>query len=207
VSSRGDIYIADTLNHRVRMVDHLAGQIHTVAGSGEPAESGPIGDGGPAVAAHLYMPSDVTTTPNGDLYIADMHHNRVRKVDAATRVISTVAGTGAFGNAGNGGPATAASLAGPAGLAIAPQPGGGVMIFVADYYNGLVRVIGPDGRIRNVSDKSRVAFGAPSRIAFRDGWLYVSDASQDRVVAFVLRNDSAPRLVAPPLSRRARDAG
>ena len=73
---------------------------------------------------------------NGDIYIADMHHNRIRKVDAKTHIITTVAGSGAFGNAGDGGPATRASLAGPAGIALMPEAGGKMTIFIADYYNG-----------------------------------------------------------------------
>ena len=106
----GDIYIADTMNNRVRRVDHVTGLVTTVAGDGEVAEEGPIGDGGPATAAHLFMPSDIALAPNGDLYIADMHHNRIRRVDARSHVITTVAGTGAFADNGDGGPATAASL-------------------------------------------------------------------------------------------------
>ena len=61
------------------------------------------------------MPSDVQIARNGDLYIADMHHNRVRRVDAATHLITTVAGDGMFGATGDNGPALRASLAGPAG--------------------------------------------------------------------------------------------
>ncbi len=92
----GDIYIADTLNNRIRMVDHATGFIHTVAGDGQPGGDGPIGDGGPATSAHLFMPSDVQVASNGDLYIADMQHNRVRRVDARTQIITTVAGNGAL---------------------------------------------------------------------------------------------------------------
>ena len=93
----GDIYIADTLNNRIRMIDHATGFIHTVAGDGETGGNGPIGDGGPATSAHLFMPSDVQIASNGDIYIADMHHNRVRRVNAVTHIITTVAGNGTFG--------------------------------------------------------------------------------------------------------------
>ena len=97
VTSNGDIYIADTLNNRVRMIDHATGFISTVAGDGQTGGNGPVGDGGPATSAHLFMPSDVAVADNGDIFIADMHHNRVRKVDGRTRIITTVAGNGAFG--------------------------------------------------------------------------------------------------------------
>jgi DNA-binding beta-propeller fold protein YncE len=190
----GDIYIADTLNYRVRMIDHNTGFIRTVAGDGRAGEGSAIGDGGLATAAHLNMPSDVQLAPNGDLYIADMHHNRVRKVDALTKIITTVAGDGSFGAGGDGGPAVKASLAGPAGIALAPEPGGRVTIYIADYYNGLIRAVGPDGTIRNVSDEGRVAFGAPTRVAFepRAGWLYVADSSKDQVVAINIPTAARP---------------
>src|SRR6202022_214828 len=81
----GDIYIADTLNYRIRMIDAKTGLIHTVAGDGSPGDGQNVGDGGPATSAHLNMPSDVALdTRNGNLiaiYIADMHHNRTRRVD------------------------------------------------------------------------------------------------------------------------------
>ena len=82
----------------------------------------------------------------------------------------------------HGGPATAAGLAGPAGIALAEDQRGGVTtIFIADYYNGLVRAVNPDGIIRNVSDDGRVTLGAPSRVAFsaRTNRLFVAD-SRDR---------------------------
>ena len=191
----GDIYIADTMNNRIRMIEHATGLISTVAGDGVVAEDGPIGDGGLAVAAQLFMPSDVALAPNGDIYIADMHHNLVRKVSARTRVITTVAGDGSFGNAGDDGPALRASFAGPAGIALVPDTDGGMTIFIADYYNGLIRAVEPDGIIRGVSDRGRTAFGAPSRIAYapRKHWLYVADATEDRLVALTL----------PRLTRRA----
>jgi O-antigen biosynthesis protein len=207
----GDIYIADTLNNRIRMIDHANGFIHTVAGDGETGGDGPIGDGGPATSAHLFMPSDVQVTNNGDIYIADMHHNRVRRVNAATHVITTVAGTGAFGSGGDNGPAAQASLAGPAGLALVEDTLGRLTIFVADYYNGTVRAVDFNGILRNVSGEGRVKFGAPSRVAFAPGtgWLYVADASNHQVVALNIpvallsrgRGVSAPRGSILPAAR------
>jgi DNA-binding beta-propeller fold protein YncE len=131
------------------------------------------------------MPSDVQIASNGDIYIADMHHNRVRKIDAITRIISTVAGTGLFGASGDDGPAINASLAGPAGLALVENTLGRLTIFIADYYNGAVRAVDLNGVMRNVSDEGRVKFGAPSRVAFAagTGWLYVADSSNHQVVA------------------------
>jgi GT2 family glycosyltransferase/DNA-binding beta-propeller fold protein YncE len=196
-AANGDIYIADTLNYRVRVVDARTGLIHTMAGDGRVGDGQQVGDGGPATSAHLNMPSDVAIdTRNGDLYIADMHHNRVRRVDARTRIITTVAGSGVWGNSGDGGPATAARLAGPAGVAVVHEAGGKVTIFIADYYNGFVRAVGPDGIIRNLSGEGRETFGAPTRVAYdpRRGFLYVADSSQDRVVPLIVPK-IAPNLV------------
>jgi GT2 family glycosyltransferase/sugar lactone lactonase YvrE len=202
----GDIYIADTLNYRVRMIDHATGFIHTIAGSGAAGENGEVGDGGPATLARLNMPSDVDIAPNGDIYIADMHHQRVRKVDARARTISTVAGTGAWGHTGDGGPATAATLAGPAGIAVVPDPAGPLTVYIADYYNGRVRAVGPDGIIRDVGDESRVTFGAPTRVAYaaKRGSLWVADSTQDRLVAVIIRPPQPPAARAGAASGGAR---
>jgi DNA-binding beta-propeller fold protein YncE len=195
----GDIYIADTLNYRVRMIDAKTGLIHTVAGDGMPGDPQNVGDGGPATSAHLNMPSDVALDPKtGDLYIADMHHNRIRRVDAKTQVITTVAGSGIWGHSGDDGPATAARFAGPAGLAIVNEPGGKITIFIADFYNERVRAVGPDGIVRDLTDEGREAFGAPTRVAFdaRRGFLYVADSTRDRVVPLIIPR-IAPNLVPP----------
>jgi len=196
----GDIYIADTLNYRVRMIEARTGLIHTIAGDGTPGDADNVGDGGPATSAHLNMPSDVAIErESGDIYIADMHHNRIRRVDAKTRTITTVAGTGTWGYSGDGGPAIEATLAGPAGVAVVAEGRGKVTVFIADYYNGHVRAVGPDGIIRDLSDEGRTAFGAPTRVAYaaagpRAGWLYVADSSQDKIVPLIIPK-IAPNLV------------
>jgi len=198
----GDIYIADTLNYRVRMIEAKTGLIHTIAGDGVPGDPDNVGDGGLATSAHLNMPSDVAVErTTGDVYIADMHHNRIRKVDAKTRIITTVAGTGNWGYSGDDGPATEAMLAGPAGVAVAAEGKGKVTIFIADYYNQHVRAVGPDAVIRDLSDQGKTAFGAPTRVAYaasgpRTGWLYVADSSQDKIVSFFIPK-IAPDLVPP----------
>jgi hypothetical protein len=148
------------------------------------------------------MPSDVAIASNGDLYIADMHHNRVRRVDATTHIITTVAGNGQWGFSGDDGPATDASLSGPAGIAVVAEPHGKVTIFIADFYNGHVRAVGPDGIMRDLSDEGREAFGSLTRVAFalsgpKRGWLYVTDASEDKIVPLKIPN-IAPSLVPPP---------
>ena len=199
----GDIYIADTLNYRVRMIDHRTGVIHTVAGDGSPAENFDVGDHGPAIEAKLNMPSDVAIAPNGDLYIADMHHQRVRRVDATTHTISTVAGNGRWGQTGDDGPATAATLAGPSGIALVGGERDTPTIFVVDHYNARVRAVTPDGIIHDVSDGGSDTFSEPTGVAFspRRGWLYVTDPGRDRLVVLDLRT------LAPELAARLEPAG
>ena len=111
----GNLYIADGSNHRIRKVDATTGIISTVAGTGE---EGFGGDGGPAAAAMLKAPEGIALDISGNLYIADSGNTRVRKVDAPTGIISTVAGIGIPGFAGDGGPATAAMLNDPQGVAL-----------------------------------------------------------------------------------------
>ena len=198
-ATNGDIYIADTLNYRVRMIDHATGLIHTIAGNGEPADEGPVGDGQTASLARLNMPSDIDIAPNGDIYIADMHHQRVRKIDARTHIITTVAGSGQWGHTGDGGRATDASLAGPAGIALVPDEAGQLTLYIADYYNGLVRSVTPDGIIHDVGSEGRVTFGAPTRVAFapRRTTLWIADASLDRLVALRVGRPAPPPLLRP----------
>jgi DNA-binding beta-propeller fold protein YncE len=123
----------------------------------------------------------VAIAPTGDIYIADMGHNRVRVVDADTGIISTVAGDGVARSRGDGGPARAASLAGPTGLALR-WSGRRVTVYVTEIHVGNVRVISPAGSIATLGPPGR--FSAPSRLAYRrGGWLYVADS--DGAVAVV----------------------
>jgi GT2 family glycosyltransferase len=174
IARNGDLYIADTLNNRVRIVEQATGIIRTFAGDGIGGSGALIGDGGPAVHAHLDHPTDVALAPNGDVYIADMGHHRVRVVDGRTGLISTVAGDGIDAMRGDGGPAVAASLSGPVGLALVPLSRQRVVIYIADYFNNRVRMVGVDGRIATVPGLDR--FTSPSRLAMRPGgWLYVAN--------------------------------
>ena len=136
VDRAGHLYIADTLNHRVRRVDAVTGVITTVAGLGQPRYSG---DGGLAVEAGLNEPAALAVSDGGLLYIADQNNNRVRAVDLATGVIRTVAGTGTAAYNGDGMAATETGLAGPAGVALAPD---GTM-FIADSFSGRIRAVDP----------------------------------------------------------------
>ena len=201
IAPDGDLIVADSHNDRIRRVDRPTRIITTIAGSGE---NGYDGDDKPATDAALNTPSAVAAAPNGDIYIADTLNYRVRMIDAKTGLIHTVAGDGIPGdplNVGDGGPATAAQFAGPAGIAVVNEPGGRVTIFIADFYNQSVRAVGPDGIVRDLTDEGREAFGAPTRVAFaasgpKRGWLYVADSLEDKVVPLIIPR-IAPNLVPP----------
>jgi GT2 family glycosyltransferase/sugar lactone lactonase YvrE len=177
VAANGNIYIADSGNNRIRMVSAATGLIHTVAGTGETgppdADDIELGDGGPAKDARLQAPMDVAVGPGGDIYIADMGHHRVRVIDGATGIITTMAGDGIPRSAGDGGPARGASLAGPIGLALSTSKRQ-TTVYVAEYLGGNVRVITRGGSISTVRATGR--FRSASRLAYlRGGWLYVMD--------------------------------
>jgi len=107
VDNAGNIYIAEVEGHRVRKVSAATGIISTIAGTGTPGYSG---DGGSATRAQLRAPGDVVLDNAGNVYIADRDNHRVRKLDAGTSIITTIAGTGILGYSGDGGPATSAQL-------------------------------------------------------------------------------------------------
>lgn len=117
VDTNANVYIVDQGNHAVRMIQATTGNIITLAGTGTPGFSG---DGGPATAAQLQNPYAVIWDHTGYVYIADNGNNRVRSIQLSSMTINTVAGDGTPGNAGDGGPATAAQLYAPAGVTMSP---------------------------------------------------------------------------------------
>ena len=132
----GNLYIADLGNNRIRKID-ASGTITTIAGTALAAH---LGDGGPASAASLNGPMDVATDTAGNIYVADMNNNCIRKISGAG-IISTIAGTTTAGFANDGQPATLAELNQPQGVA-ADSAGN---IFIADYGNQRVRRIDTNG--------------------------------------------------------------
>ncbi|MFC3803718.1 cadherin-like beta sandwich domain-containing protein [Cohnella sp. GCM10012308] len=181
--SGGNLYIADSGNHRIRKVD-TDGNISTVAGNGNDGNSG---DGDAATDAELSAPVGLAIDANDNLYIADSSNNRVRKVDRLSGKISTVAGTGSYGvhgYAGDGGPATDAELSGPLGLAIDSHGN----LYIADSNNHVIRKVDLSGDISTVAgiagssgfspDGSLAetsALGVPVGLAFDgDGNLYIA---------------------------------
>ena len=134
VDYAGNLYIADRNNAAVRRVDAATQIITTVAGTGTQGYSG---DNGPATSAKLNAPTGVAVDAAGNLYIADPAVNAVRKVDAATQIITTLAGTGTPNYSGDNGPANSATLNGP--YAVALDSVGN--LYISDSNNNVVRVV------------------------------------------------------------------
>jgi DNA-binding beta-propeller fold protein YncE len=131
----GNLYLSDTFNHCVRRVDAKTGVITTVAGDGTKGFSG---DGGPATSARMDEPYGIVLDKAGNLFIADRLNRRVRRVDGATGLISTVAGDGSKAFSGDGGPAPRAGLVEPNGVALDPE---GRRLFIADVADHRIRVV------------------------------------------------------------------
>lgn len=111
----GNLYLADTGNHRIRRVDARSGTISTIAGSGA---KGFAGDGGKAIEARMDEPYGLALDDQGNLYFADRLNARVRRVDGRSGVITTIAGNGSKTYSGDDGPATQAGLVEPNGVAL-----------------------------------------------------------------------------------------
>jgi sugar lactone lactonase YvrE len=197
IDSGSNLYIDDANNNRVRKVDRQ-GIITTIAGNGT---AGFSGDGGPATAAKLslgvdpnFHQSGMAIDAEGNLYIADTSNNRVRKVDQRG-IITTVVGNASAGFSGDGGPATAAGLSRPTGLAFDAQ--GNLYVAEANsalYSDNRIRKVDRHGTITTVAGTGGTDFfgdGGPAVFAvFRNPWgiafdtqqnLYIADEGNDRV--------------------------
>jgi len=144
----GNLYLADSRNNRVRKVA-TNGTITTVAGTGV---AGYAGDQGAATAAQLNGPSGVAVDSNGNVFIADTNNNVVRKVTAATGLISTVAGNGTLGFGGDGGAATSAELQYPYGVAVDSSGN----LYIADTFNVVIRKVTTNGNISTVAGSADI---------------------------------------------------
>ena len=137
VNRSGDMFVTDAHQNRVRRIDAGSGIIHTYAGAGEAAFSG---DGGAATAAALNVPHGARFDSRGHLYIADTRNHRIRRVDGSSGLMTTVAGNGLEGFAGDGGPASDAELATPLAVAV----DGAANLYVVDTDNSRIRRIDAD---------------------------------------------------------------
>jgi sugar lactone lactonase YvrE len=187
VDGVGNVFIADTFNHRIR---RLApdGTLSTLAGQGHDSR-GFAGDGGPATEGKLNFPEGVAADGVGNVFIADTVNHRVRKV-APDRTLTTLAGNGAQGFAGDGGPATAGELAAPSGVAV----DGVGNVFIADTLNHRVRQVAPDGTLTTLAGNGVADFAGdggpatggalnfPAGLAVDgDGNVFIADTGNHRV--------------------------
>ena len=130
----GALYICEVKNHRVRRLDLKSGELTTVAGCGQ---KGYAGDGGPATAAKLNEPYEVRFDTAGNMLFVEMQNHLVRRVNAKSGTISTVAGTGKAGFGGDGGPATKAQFSSPHSIALDKHDN----VYIADIANHRIRKV------------------------------------------------------------------
>jgi sugar lactone lactonase YvrE len=197
-NAAGDLIFADTGNHRIRRIDGRSGVVTTVAGSGEKGFSG---DGGPATAARLDEPYGLAIDPDGNLYFADRLNRRVRRVDAASGVITTVAGDGSDASSGDGGPGVKAGIVEPNDVALDGRGRlyiadvSGHRVRALDLSTGIISTFAGDGRGRHAGD------GGPAKDASLSGPRAIRFAPDGRLLILerngnTLRSVSADGVVA-----------
>jgi sugar lactone lactonase YvrE len=200
IDSAGNLYIADSTDNRIRMITAKTGIISTVAGGGTANE---LGDGGLATAAYLSYPYDVRLDSAGNLYISDTFNARIRKVDASTGLISTVAGNGIFGNTGDGGPATSAEISVTEGIAVDGAgsiylSNGPDTIRKVDATTGIITTIAGDGYFSYGGDGGEATMAElnyPQGLALDStGSVYIADADN-----YAVRKVSFAGLVGAPM--------
>jgi sugar lactone lactonase YvrE len=188
LDAAGDIFLADTHNHRIRRVDAVSGIITTIAGTGTPANSP---DGTPAASAQINLPGALAFDSAGDLYFADSASFVIRRIAAGTGLLTTVAGDGVQGFSGDGAPATSASIDSPLGISLDPSGN----LYLADSHNQRVRRVDEQtGIITTVAGTGLSGFSGDSSAATAarldlprglaldlSGNLYVVDSLNQRI--------------------------
>jgi streptogramin lyase len=205
VAKNGDIFILDSQDNRVVKLDHVSGNVFVVAGgtSTSPYGTGSYcGDGGPAIAACLNTsarfgaetppPAGLAVDPSGNVFISDVGNNRIRRVDARTQIITTVAGNGQNGFSGDGGPATSAALT-PAGIAVDPRgdlffTDGNARIRRVDAVTGTITTFAGNGLADSTGDGGPAA---SARVAGTIGVAWAADGSNS---LFITEADGSNRI-------------
>jgi DNA-binding beta-propeller fold protein YncE len=180
------LYIADVAGNRVRVVDLSTGTISTFAGTGEAAHDG---DGGPAAAAAIHGARAVKVAADGTVYILERQGSTLRRVDRQNGNIVTIAGTGARGYSGDGGPALAAVFDAPKELALGPDGD----ILLVDTENHAIRHIDASSRVETIAGghKGGEGDGGPAHhaglvrphgaVVGPDGAVYIGDTENHRI--------------------------
>ena len=187
VDSSGHLYIADTQNNKIRRVNAVTRVITTFAGNGLPTYGG---DGSAAASASIRNPYGLAFNSNGDLFIADQYNHRIRKINMTNGTISTYAGDGTMSFAGDGAPATSASLQFPAGITFNAAG----ELFIADLSNHRIRKVATNGTITTVAgtgvigasgdtgDALSAQLSSPTGVAIGAGnKLYIADSGNNKI--------------------------
>jgi sugar lactone lactonase YvrE len=192
-----NLYIADSANHRIREINSTTGIVTTIAGNGIQGFSG---DNGLATVANIDSPTGIAIDTAGNLYLADTHNQRIREINSATGIITTIAGTGAAGYSGDNASATTASLALPHGLSIDPAGN----LYLADTANHRIREINAaTGQITTIAGNGTQGFSgdnAPATAATLDSPLAVDLPSTNLITLADTANQRIRQLdsAAPP---------
>ena len=158
VDSLGNVYIADVGNHRIRKIIAATGIITTIAGTGT---FGFSGDGGLATNATLWSPVNVAIDGDDNLYIADFSNHRIRKIIAATGIITTIAGTGVAGSAGDGGLAINAQIDSPYSVAVDTDGN----VYIGDASHRIRKIIAATGIITTIAGTGYFGFSGDAGLA------------------------------------------
>jgi sugar lactone lactonase YvrE len=172
---QNNLYVADSLNHRIRRINPQ-GIISTIVGTGA-ADS--RGDEGLATAASVNQPTGVFVDSDGNLYVAERAGNRIRKI--SNGIITTIAGTGQPGSAGDGGQATDATLNQPGGVVVDPDGN----IFIAELVGSRIRRIAPDGKISTFAGSGALEYSGDGGLAINAGLNIPTDVRIDSSGAYI----------------------
>ncbi|HMG53086.1 MAG TPA: hypothetical protein VK601_06385, partial [Kofleriaceae bacterium] len=204
----GSILVMAWHNHKLRKIDPQTGRVRVIAGGAV----GFAGDGGPASAALFRQPSRLALDEQENIFILDQQNQRIRRIDAQTQIITTVAGNGMKGFAGDGGPATAAQL----NFAVGdnPEPAGGLayhagVLYISDTEDNRIRVVDlATGIINTLAGTGEAGYGGDDGAATAaklfhprdlelgpDGDLYVADTDNGRVRAINLTSGAIRSVV------------
>lgn len=184
----GNLFVADMRNHRIRRIDSQTQRVSTVAGTGQPGDSG---DEGPATQAQLRQPHSLEFGPDQQLYIGDIGNHRIRRLDPKTGIIRTFAGTGAPGATPDGASIQGTPLNGPRALAFAPD---GQLWVALREGNQVLRLDLQRGTLHHVAGTGKSGFtgnGGPARLATLsgpkglaigpDGMVYLADTESHSI--------------------------
>lgn len=191
-TARTGMYIADTMNHRVRKVDWAKGVITTIAGNGTQGFSG---DGGPALRAQFHgVYSVAVNNAETAVYVADLENKRIRRIDLKSGIVTTVAGNGAKGAPEDGAVAINSPLFDPRAVAVDSQEN----VYILERGGNALRVVGRDGKIKTLIGPTTVTppmKGPKDLCVDRDGTVVIADAENNLVRRFDPKSSTLSTIV------------